>query len=223
MLILSILAFFVVIFLLASITVTVAWMAFLKTRRKNPTPRGADPAGPDAAPAGTRERSTSLRCSAANVSARSTSGTALLARFDFIEILQARIAQAELDWSVGRVTLAMLLCGTVALLISAEIRRGVGRAAGRRAGGLRALRLYPARRRDKRFLKFRENFPGRARFAGARAARRLSAFGRHGDDLQRDRCRRSRSKCARPRPKRTWAWDGRARSKIWAAGSRCWK
>ena len=31
MLILSILAFFVVIFLLASITVTVAWMAFLKT------------------------------------------------------------------------------------------------------------------------------------------------------------------------------------------------
>lgn len=41
----------------------------------------------------------------------------LLKRLDFATLLTDRIAQAELNWSPGRVTLSMLLCGTVALAI----------------------------------------------------------------------------------------------------------
>src|SRR4029077_3642993 len=37
----------------------------------------------------------------------------LLARFDFADILKTRIAEAGLRWSVGRVTLIMLLLGTL--------------------------------------------------------------------------------------------------------------
>src|ERR1700683_1494079 len=36
----------------------------------------------------------------------------LLARLDFVEILKRRIAEAGLKWSVGRVTLTMLLLGS---------------------------------------------------------------------------------------------------------------
>jgi tight adherence protein B len=41
----------------------------------------------------------------------------LLKRLDFATLLTDRIAQAELNWSPGRVTLSMLLCGTVAFAI----------------------------------------------------------------------------------------------------------
>jgi tight adherence protein B len=41
----------------------------------------------------------------------------LLKRLDFATLLADRITQAELNWSPGRVTLSMLLCGTVALAI----------------------------------------------------------------------------------------------------------
>jgi tight adherence protein B len=41
----------------------------------------------------------------------------LLKRLDFATLLADRIAQAELNWSPGRVTLTMLLCGTVAFAI----------------------------------------------------------------------------------------------------------
>src|SRR4051794_8825700 len=41
----------------------------------------------------------------------------LLARFDFVEILRKQIAQADLNWTVGRVTLGMLLGGAVSLYI----------------------------------------------------------------------------------------------------------
>ena len=40
-----------------------------------------------------------------------------LKRLDVVTLLSDRLAQAELDWSPGRVTLSMLLCGTVALAI----------------------------------------------------------------------------------------------------------
>src|SRR5579864_6471459 len=41
----------------------------------------------------------------------------LLARFDFIEILKLRIAEAGLKWSVGRTTLMMLLLGSMGAAI----------------------------------------------------------------------------------------------------------
>src|SRR5277367_4736061 len=97
----SILAFFVVIFLLATITVAIAWMAFLKSQAEGAevtAGAGAEFEGVVAeedSPLFRRERLSSLNF-----------WDSLLTRFDFVEILKARLTQAELDWSVGRVTLA---------------------------------------------------------------------------------------------------------------------
>src|ERR1700689_512597 len=108
MLMVSILAFFIVIFLLASITVTVAWMGFLKTTAEETEAARRDlevPGGEESALFRT-ERLSTLNF-----------WDSLLTRFDFVDALRVRLAQADLNWSVGRVTLAMLLCGTVTLLI----------------------------------------------------------------------------------------------------------
>jgi tight adherence protein B len=82
----------------------------------------------------------------------------LLARFDFMEIVKTRIAQADLDWSVGRVTIAMALAGTVAFLI---VLRFLGFLPALVAAILAALAPYGyiLRLRNKRFRKFSENFP----------------------------------------------------------------
>src|SRR5437016_11696806 len=116
MLIVSILAFFVVIFLLASITVTVAWMGFLKTTAEQTDAARRD-LEVDAPEAGAEDSRLfhSERFSTLNFY------DSLLTRFNFGEILKLRIAQADMDWSVGRVTLAMLLMGTVALLIMLKL------------------------------------------------------------------------------------------------------
>jgi tight adherence protein B len=148
MLILSILAFFVVIFLLAAITVTVAWMGFLKTAAEE-----TDAAIRDREAADEESRLfRTERLSTVNF------WDSLLARFDFIEILGARIAQADLDWPVGRVTLAMLLSGTIVALLLGNFIVIWGAILG---GVLAAYAPYGyiLHKRDKRFLKFRENFP----------------------------------------------------------------
>ena len=148
MLIPSILAFFVVIFLLASITVTVAWMGFLKTTAEESDAARRDQEADD-------EESTLFRTQRLSTL---NFWDSLLARFDFIEILEVRIAQAELDWSVGRVTLAMLLLGTVVTLVLWKLVVVWGAI----LGGLLAAWVpygYILRKRNKRFLKFRENFP----------------------------------------------------------------
>jgi tight adherence protein B len=158
MILLSILAFFAVIFLLASITVTVAWMGFLKTTAEESDAARRDlqvAADPELkAPEGFDDSRLfrNERLSSVNF------WDALLTRFDFIEILRLRIAQAELDWSVGRVTLAMLFSGTVALLILAKL---VAPWAAIIGAGLVAFAPYSyiLHVRNKRFLKFRENFP----------------------------------------------------------------
>lgn len=148
MLILSILAFFVVIFLLASITVTVAWMGFLKT-----TAEETDAARRDREAADEESRLfRTERLSTLNF------WDSVLARFDFIDILEARIAQAELNWSVGRVTLAMLLFGTVALLLLLKFVVVWGAILGALLAAY-APYGYILHKRNKRFLRFRENFP----------------------------------------------------------------
>jgi len=162
MLIVSILAFFVVIFLLASITVTLAWMAFLKSHVEKSDAARRDLESADgevreatAAAAEPDEEShlfRSERLSTVNF------WDALLARFDFIEILRTRIAQAELDWSVGRVTLVMLLGAFVAMVMLLKFV-AVWAAL---AGSVMIAWIpygYILHRRDKRFRKFRENFP----------------------------------------------------------------
>ena len=142
MLILSILAFFAAIFLLAAITVAVAWMGFVKQT-------GEAEAGQD------HPNSTLFlddRLSSFNF------WDSLLARFDFIEILKVRMAQAELEWSVGRVTALMLLCGTIAGFLLLRILPVWAAVAG--AIGVGFLPYgYILRAREKRFRAFREAFP----------------------------------------------------------------
>lgn len=148
MLILSILAFFLVVFLLASIAVTLAWMGFLKTTAEetDAARRDRESSDPDSPLFRTARLSTL------------SFWDSLLARFDFIEILGARIAQADLTWSVGRVTLAMLFAGTVTTLLLMKFMVPWGALLG---GLLAAFAPYGVilQKRNRRFLKFRENFP----------------------------------------------------------------
>src|ERR1700732_855116 len=112
MLILSILAFFAAIFLLTAITVAVAWMGFVKQTGE------AEAAQEDTDLEWSAGDSTLFR----NERLSSFSfWDNLLARFDFIEILKVRMGQAELEWSVGRVTALMLFCATAAGLLLVRI------------------------------------------------------------------------------------------------------
>lgn len=142
MLILSVLAFFAAIFLLAAITVAVAWMGFVKQTAE------AEAAQED----GNSTLFRNERLSSLNF------WDSLLARFDFIEILKVRMAQAELEWSVGRVTSLMLLCGTIAGFLLSRILPVWAALAG--AAGVAFLPYgYILRAREKRFRAFREAFP----------------------------------------------------------------
>ena len=148
MVIFAVLAFFVFVFLLAAIAVTVAWLGFMRRTEEQSDAALSAPEIP-------REDSHLFR----NEQLSTLHFVdAILNRFDFIEIMRARIAQAQLDWSVGRVTFAMLLAGTVVLLmlmklVTFPVALGVGIAAAFAPYG------YILRKRNKRFQKFRENFP----------------------------------------------------------------
>jgi tight adherence protein B len=160
MLILSILVFFVAIFLLCSIAVTVAWMGFLKTTAEESDAARRDMEVAELASPADRENEEDASSRLFRPDRLSTLNfwDSLLTRFDFMEILRQRIAQADLNWSVGRVTLGMLLTGTLTLLI---LLKFVAVWAALMGALLLAFAPYGyiLRKRDKRFLKFRENFP----------------------------------------------------------------
>jgi tight adherence protein B len=148
MLIVSILAFFVLTFLLASIVVAISWMGFLKTQAEDlEAERGELEAGDEGRPLMHTERLSTIDF-----------WDNLLARFDFMDILRTRISQADLNWSVGRVTIAMALAGAVVFFI---LYRWLGFAPSAAAAVLASLAPYGyiLRRRNKRFIKFSENFP----------------------------------------------------------------
>ncbi len=151
MLLLSVFGFFIVIFLVLTIAVAIAWMAFVKRAAEaDEAARGEGDAlahGDDDSPLFRTDRHSTLNF-----------WQNLLARFDFMDLLKARLAQANLSWSVGRVTLAMLLSGTVvALLVKGILPTWAALAAG--AGAACAPYTYILHLRDKRFRKFRELFP----------------------------------------------------------------
>ncbi|HXP84176.1 MAG TPA: type II secretion system F family protein [Bryobacteraceae bacterium] len=158
MLILSMLSFFAVIFLLAAITVAIAWMGFVKrteeqsqAAREEAGEAGAAPIDAqfldDESPLFRTERLSSMNF-----------WDNLLARFDFVEILKRRIAEADLDWSVGRVTLIMLLCGTVSMLTLQKVLPAPVGLAGAVAAAFAPYAVI-LRIRDRRFRKFLEAFP----------------------------------------------------------------
>ncbi|HEY4359834.1 MAG TPA: type II secretion system F family protein [Bryobacteraceae bacterium] len=157
MLIASVLAFFIVIFLLATITVAIGWMAFLKERAEATEAATGEDAPSDAyAGLAAMDEDSPLFHS----ERLSTLGfwDSLLTRFDFVGILKTRIAQAELEWSVGRVTLLMLLSGTVSFLLFWKFLPGWG-ALLLAAGVAGSPYMYVLRLRRRRFERFREGFP----------------------------------------------------------------
>jgi tight adherence protein B len=153
MLILSILAFFAAIFLLVAIAVAVAWMGFVK--QTGEAEEAANDLVEESFPEGSTGDSRLFR----NDRLSSLSfWDNLLARFDFIEILNARMAQAQLEWSVGRVTALMLFCGTAAGLLLLRIVPVWGALAGAIAVAFLPYG-YILRAREKRFRAFRDAFP----------------------------------------------------------------
>jgi tight adherence protein B len=153
MLILSILAFFAAIFLLAAIVVAVAWMGFVK--QTGEAVEAEQDAGDEAVAAAPSADSGLFR----NDRLSSLSfWDNLLARFDFIEILKARMAHAQLEWSVGRVTALMLFCGISAFLLLLRIVPAWAAFMG--GCGIAFLPYgYVLRAREKRFRAFRDAFP----------------------------------------------------------------
>lgn len=84
----------------------------------------------------------------------------LLERSDLVRIMQRHLMQAGLRWSVGRVTLLMLLTFSLALAIAMRDEKLPGWGAVLIAGAVAvAPYLYILRRRAKRFRKFEEHFP----------------------------------------------------------------
>jgi tight adherence protein B len=84
----------------------------------------------------------------------------LLERSDLVKIMRRHLQQADLGWSVGRVTMLMMLTASVALAIAMREDRIPGIVAVVIAVLVGSLPyLYIVRRRAKRFRQFEENFP----------------------------------------------------------------
>jgi tight adherence protein B len=173
MLIISIVSFFAVIFLLAVIVVAIAWMGFVKrTTEQHQAARSENHRDPITLDLNGNQREEPFNAPAEEPELVDEDSTLfrnqrlsslnfwdnLLARFNFTEILKRRIAEANLGWSVGRVTLIMLLLGTVTLLLFQAILPPL---AGLALAVAAAFAPYGwiLRVRNKRFLKFREAFP----------------------------------------------------------------
>lgn len=167
MLVATSLAVFLVIFLLASILTAIAYLAFLKVKadesdavQSDITLAKAD-AGQERLIEGREELGFKIEPSPLLQSGRLSSITfwdSLLARFDFGEILQNRLDQADLRWSVGRVTSMMLLVGVIALAVLMRLLPMWAALLGAAAASM-APYGYVLQRRTKRFQKFREHFP----------------------------------------------------------------
>jgi tight adherence protein B len=152
MVVLSILLFFVVTFLSIALAVVIAWMTLQKIAGQ----RAGGPAFESVLD--TFESGSQLF----KQEALSTISVwdSLLAKFDFVNLMKARIAEADLNWSVGRLTSLMLLTGTVMLALTANVAWVPVWAALIVSGlAVAAPYLYVLRRRAKRFQRFQEFFP----------------------------------------------------------------
>jgi tight adherence protein B len=110
----------------------------------------------------------------------------LLARFNFVSILNSHIEQSGLRWSVGRLTLSMLLAGTV--VFTALVRTDWAPLwASMGAAWLAALApyAYVLRVRTRRFRAFQSEFPD-ALDSISRALRAGYAFPSALDTVSRD-------------------------------------
>ncbi len=84
----------------------------------------------------------------------------LLEQFDFVERMKVLLAQSDLNWSIGRLTLGMLLSGTVALAVlsgASWIPSWAQLGASLVASILPYI--YVLKRKDKRLLQIEEQLP----------------------------------------------------------------
>src|SRR5258708_35966871 len=89
----------------------------------------------------------------------------LLNQFDFVEGVRTRVAEAELSWSVGRLTALMLLIGASSMaLLSGWM--SFGPALLLACGAASLPYVYVLRRRTKRFEDFTRQFPDALDFLG---------------------------------------------------------
>jgi tight adherence protein B len=156
MILATLLAFFLIMFLLAAILTAVAWLAFLRNRAEESEAERAEAEQP--APAAASEAvidSVLLRDEHLSTISFLDS---ILAKFDFGAMLKHNLEQAQLDWSVGRVISMMLLVGIVALAVLLRVLPAWAAVLSACVVGLGPYN-YILRRRNKRFRKFRENFP----------------------------------------------------------------
>jgi tight adherence protein B len=84
----------------------------------------------------------------------------VLERFDFIHIVRKRAAEAQLDWSVGRMTAMMLLSGIIAYAFLQQVSwlPIPGILAGMGFGSAIPY-MYVLQRRRRRFIRFSEELP----------------------------------------------------------------
>ena len=84
----------------------------------------------------------------------------ILERFDFVRLMRRRLAEAGLDWSPGRLTLAMLLSGALAMAIVSRLAWIPLWAALVAGSALMATPwLLVLHVRARRFRRFQEHFP----------------------------------------------------------------
>lgn len=147
----TIVVVFAATFLAAAVAVVVAWAVM---QHRAPAPAPGEPPGPLAALDGS-----SLLLKTDLLSTISL-WQELLARFDFVQGLKTKIAEAGLTWSVGRVTLTMLLAGSLAGAAAWSLEWLPGPLA-LALGALAAASpyLYVLRKRAARLARFEEQFP----------------------------------------------------------------
>src|ERR1039457_6010495 len=137
--------FFLTTFLAVGLTLLLVWFGLQKAKSRNVP--GAPPPPPP-------RTGTSSLLRDESISTISIWGK-LLQRFDFIELMKRQIQQADLNWSVGRMTSLMLLTGTIALVVLVKgdwLPTWMNAALA--YGASLAPYLYVWRRRAKRFAKF---------------------------------------------------------------------
>src|SRR5262245_54817241 len=121
-------AFFVIIFLVASILTAIAYLVFLKAKAERSEAAASEYGTGSAAreeeaesadePPG--EKGLVLPPSPllhSDALSTITFFDSILEQFDFAGILKARMEQADLSWSVGRITSMMLLIGAIVLAV----------------------------------------------------------------------------------------------------------
>ncbi len=140
----TVIVMFLIAFLAAAIATLVGWI-ILQKRSGNDE---SEPA--DGGPRLLKEE---------NLSTFSLWG-GLLARFDFVKGLQLRLEEADLPWTVGRLTSMMLLSGTLGLALLSNVTGlpfSAALVAALVCAGIPCA--YVARKRSTRLVRFEEQFP----------------------------------------------------------------